>query len=177
MPDEMPVSLAEHIYAAARADLEYGTSLTAARHHIENLLGAFSYAVCSRDANALEELTRDVAVSLNEHIPCGKSKAAKIIDWFANTGPATTQTITNISLRFGESNVLYSGTYQDWNMEYMPRCTAIGRFTGRLKAGPQVWRWEEHGVTKFGSLAERSEAAHQLTSAAVLGRSIPQSTR
>lgn len=33
MPDEMPVSFAEHGHAAARADMEFGTSLTAARHH------------------------------------------------------------------------------------------------------------------------------------------------
>lgn len=177
MPDETPSFLAEHIFAAARAELEFRTNLTAARHHIENLLTAFSHAVCSRDAHALGELTGGVAVSLDGHIPCGKSKPAKIIDWFAHTDPATTQTIPNISLRFGESVALYSATYQDWETGPTPRCTAIGRFHGRLKAGPQVWRWEEHGVTKFGSLAERLAAAHQLTSASVLGQSILQSTR
>lgn len=177
MPDEMPFSLAEHVYAAARADMEFRTSLTAARHHIENLLNGFSHAVCSRDANTLEEMTRNLTVSLNDHIPGGRSKAAKIIDWFAHTDPATTQTITNVSLRFHENKVLYSATYQDWNTEFLPKCTAIGRFTGRLKAGPQVWRWEEHGVTKFGSLAERFAGTHQLTSSPVLGRNILQSTR
>lgn len=64
IPAEMPVSLAEHIYAAARADMEFGTSLTAAQHHIENLLSAFSHAVCNRDADALGELTHHVTVSL-----------------------------------------------------------------------------------------------------------------
>lgn len=170
MPDEMPVFLAEHIYAAARTDMEFGTSLTAARHHIENLLNAFSYAVCSRDANSLEELTRNLSVSLNDHIPCGTSRAVKIIDWFAHD-PATTQTITNISLRFRENNVLYSATYQDWSTEFTPQCTAIGRFTGRLKAGPQVWRWEEHKITTFTDRSGHPEAVAQETHARSHGRS------
>ncbi|WP_458112238.1 hypothetical protein M1D88_18620 [Arthrobacter sp. R1-13] len=161
MPDEMAVVLAEHIYAAARADMEFVTSLTSARHHIENLLSAFSHAVCVRDASALEELIRDVAVSLDGHIPCGTSKAAKIMDWFDGTDPATTQTITNISLRFDENNVLYSATYQDWNTASPPQCMAIGRFTGRLKAGPQVWRWEEHKVATFTDHFDHPEAVVQ----------------
>jgi hypothetical protein len=171
MPDEMPVVLAKHIYSAARADMEFATSLTAARHHIENLLNAFSHAVCSRDTSALEELIRDVTVSLNGHIPCGTSKAANIMDWFDHTDPATTQTITNISLRFDENNVLYSASYQDWNTESLPQCTAVGRFTGRLKAGPQVWRWEEHRITTFTDHFGHPEAVGQQNATSYPGRS------
>jgi len=53
MPDETPSVLAGHLYAAAGAEMVFRTNLTAARHHIENLLSAFTHAVCSRDADAL----------------------------------------------------------------------------------------------------------------------------
>lgn len=65
MPDEIPVSLTEHIYAATRVDMLFGTSLTAARHHIENLLRQFSHAICNLEADALGELTGHVTVSPN----------------------------------------------------------------------------------------------------------------
>lgn len=138
MPDETPSVLAGHIYTAAGAEIEFRTHLTAARHHIENLLSAFTHAFCSRDADALGELTGHVTVSLNAHVPSGESKPAKIIDWFAHADHAITQTITNISLPSGASAVLYSATYQNWDTRRAPRCTSMGTFTGPLNTGPQA---------------------------------------
>lgn len=164
MPDETPSVLTEHIHAAARADLEFQTSLTAARHHFENLLNAFSQAVCNRDVHRLGELTGTVAVSLNGDCQRGDTKHGRIIAWFGHENPATTQTITNISLRLDNRSVIYSATYQDWVSEPAPRCTAMGTFQGRLHAGPQVWRWQEHTINKFSDLAELSAIDHHLSS-------------
>lgn len=177
MIDETRSTIAEHAYLAARADMEFRTNLTAARHYVENLLTAFSYAVCSRNALMLTGLTGTVAVSLDGDLQSGESKSERIIEWFAHSGLPTIQTITNISLGFGDGSALYSATYQDWESGPVPRCIAIGMYQGRLKAGPQVWRWEEHQVTKPTNRAYCRDAVHHFTSPPIRGQRSLQPAR
>lgn len=159
--DEACSSLGADILAAARADMEFRTNLTAARHHLANLLNAFSDAVCRMDAEALDELMRTVCVILDGHPESEEPASTRIIDWFGHPR-GTVQTVSNLSIRFSDGTVLYSATYQDWDAKGEPRCTDIGRYAGRLKAGPQVWRWEEHRITRLTSLAvSHQHASHE----------------
>lgn len=148
-PDVVPVSLGDHIFAAARADMEFQNTLAALRHYLENLLAAFSYAVCSRDTGRLGQLIKGVSISLHGCPEChpGSPGPEQIISWFGHTAPIMRQTITNISVQYGQDSVLYSAVYQDWEAGPSPRCTALGTFQGKLTTGHQVWRWAEHTVT------------------------------
>lgn len=47
------------IRAAARTDMEFRSAAAVPRHHVENLLAAFSFAICRRDAAQLGELIHD----------------------------------------------------------------------------------------------------------------------
>jgi len=152
----IPTFFSAGIFSAARADMEFNSTLPAARHYVENLLAAFSHAVCSRQASRLRELTQCVAVGLGGLASCpGSHTPEQIIAWFGHMAPATTQVITNLSLGFFENSVVYTATYQDWETDSWPQCSAIGAYHGRLKAGPTVWRWEEHTITKLSGRAAR----------------------
>jgi hypothetical protein len=144
--------LSAGIFSAARADMEFNSTLPEARHYVENLLTAFSHAVCSRNTSLLGELTQHVAVGLGTPATLpGPRDPGQIIDWFAHSAPTTTQIVTNLSLGFFEDAVTYTAIYQDWEPESGPRCSALGTYHGRLKAGPTVWRWEEHTVTRLSA--------------------------
>src|SRR4051812_44837491 len=82
---------------AARADMEFNTSLPAIRHYLENLLAAFTYAVFSLDDRYVGELMNGVAVRLEGCPGCSSSKPSpeKIISWFSVGARSRRQTITN----------------------------------------------------------------------------------
>lgn len=153
-----PAVFTADVFSAAGVDMEFNSALPAARHYLENLLAAFSLAVCSRDKPRLSELTRSVAIGLGG--PMGRPgamSADQIIAWFAHPASRTTQTITNLSARFFGNSVVYTATYQDWEWESGPRCFALGAYRGRLKAGPTVWNWEEHALIKLSEPALRDD--------------------
>ncbi|MEV7663607.1 hypothetical protein [Paenarthrobacter sp. NPDC089316] len=152
-PSQDAVSL-DLVFIAANADMEFTTRLPAARHHIQNLLAAFSLALCRQDAVRLADLIRGVRIS-NGSAP--STDPAQILGWFnANHHPAA-QTIHNLSVQFTDGAVHYSGFYQDWNSGPHWNCTAIRSFSGRLKAGHQVWRWEEHSMHLLAPTAPPSD--------------------
>lgn len=109
----IPTFQSAAIFSAARADMEFNSTLPAARHYVENLLAAFSHAVCSRNASCLRELTQRVAVGLGGRASRpGPHDPEQIIAWFGHTAPATTQVITNLSLGFFENAVVYTAIYK-----------------------------------------------------------------
>jgi len=135
------------LLAAARADMEFETSLPALRHYLENRLAAFAHAVASQDCQSLAEVVRGVAVRMEGCPVCTGSivGARQIVSWFG-VGPSSWQTVHNLSVHFEPDSVVYSAIYQDWDVSSQPRCTAIGTYRGRLKAEIQVWKWVEHTV-------------------------------
>lgn len=163
MPDKEPTDIAQHIYAAARVDMEFQNNLASARHYVENLLNAFSQAVCTRNEPALEELVRSVAIGLAGDTSRSRATPERIIGWFGHTNAIAAQTISNISVRFEDKAVFYSAVYQDWETGPPPYCSAIGKFNGRLRTGPQVWRWEEHEMTALNGVDGRQITADRQT--------------
>ncbi|MEO5314721.1 hypothetical protein PV772_11475 [Pseudarthrobacter sp. CC12] len=136
---------------AARADMEFKTSLPALRHYLENLLAAFAHAVVSRDDQYLDGLMKGVTVRLEGCLACTGSRpgGAPIISWFSVGSVSRRQTVTNLSVHFEEGFVLYSAIYQDWETTPAPRCIAMGTYRGRLKPERQVWRWVEHSAQRI----------------------------
>lgn len=151
-------------FAAARGDMEYRTALPAARHYIENLLAAFSHAVCTRDTGHLGELTKGTSISLEgpRASVSDPNDPKQIMAWFGSASSVTTQLISNMSIQRVEDSVVYIAHFQEWETEPHLTCTAVGTYHGRLQAGPQVWRWTDHGVKVFGTVegqATKSEAS------------------
>lgn len=153
-PDEVPClaapDLAESIYAAVAGGMEFRSPLATARHHIENLLTAFGLAVSRNDASNLEKLTRSVRVELDGPYGLPQACAEEIIRWFDQESRESLQTLSNLSVRYAAQAVVYTAIYQMWDLNHEARCTRIGIYRGKLSAGPQVWRWEEHGITTLG---------------------------
>lgn len=139
------------VLEAARADMEFETSLPALRHYLENLLGAFAHAVVSQDDEYLGELMKGVTVGLEGCPACTSSRPSsrQISSWFIVGTAVKRQTLTNLSVYFEEGFVLYSATYQDWETTPAPRCTAMGTYRGRFKSERQVWRWVDHSAQRI----------------------------
>lgn len=148
----VPSDFCAEVFSAARADMEVHTALPAARHYLENLLAAFSNAICDRDVARLGELTRSVSIGLGGPVADpGVTDADRIIRWFAQKAVLTAQTITNLSVRCLENSIVYTAVYQDWRLNPRPECLSVGTYQGRLRAGPTVWKWEEHAIFKLSA--------------------------
>lgn len=145
----IPTELSDRIYSAARQDLEFKSSLAVARHHIENLLAAFSHAVATRDEDSLTTIIRATRISVEEAEYASEGLGARsVIDWLAPWSRNVLLTTNGLSVQFSGHSVLYAAAYQTWEISTetnsSPACTSIGTLHGWLESGPQVWRWTEH---------------------------------
>lgn len=146
---DIPSELSDRIYSAARQDLEFRSSLVVARHHLENLLAAFSHAVVTRDEDSLTTILRTTQVSVGAVKHASETLGARnVIDWFAPGNRNVLLTTHGLSVQFSGNSVLYTAAYQTWetstDANSSPVCTSIGSLHGCLQPGPQVWRWTEH---------------------------------
>jgi hypothetical protein len=146
---DIPTELSDRIYSAARQDLEFKSRLTVARHHIENLLPAFSHAVATRDEDSRARIIRTTRISVEEAKHASEGLCAlNVIDWLAPWSRNVLLTANGLSVQFSGRSVLYAAAYQTWEISTeansSPVCTSIGSLHGCLKPGPQVWRWTEH---------------------------------
>jgi hypothetical protein len=146
---DIPTELSDRIYSAARQALEFKSSLVVARHHMENLLAAFSHAVATRDEDSLATIIRTTRISVEEAKHASEVLGARnVIDWFAPWSRNVLLTTHGLSVQFSGHSVLYAAAYQTWEISTeansSPVCTSIGSLHGCLEPGPQVWRWTEH---------------------------------
>lgn len=146
---DIPIELSDRIYSAARQDLEFKSSLAVARHHIENLLAAFSHAVATRDEDSLATIIRTTRISVEEAELASEVLGARcVIDWLAPWSRNVLLTTNGLSVQFSGRSVLYAATYQTWEISTeansWPECASIGTLQGCLESGPQVWTWTEH---------------------------------
>lgn len=142
-------NVGDQILAAASSDMEFTNPLPVLRHYLENLLAAFSHAICTRNTQYIDEMTGLVDVRLEGCPQCSNSSPTpgQLISWFGHGATPMRQTVTNLSIQYVGDSVLYSAQYQDWETAPQPRCMAIGTYHGRLKAGHQVWKWVEHSMS------------------------------
>lgn len=81
---DTPTEVSERLHLAAQQDLEFKSSLAVARHHIENLLAAFSHAVATRDEDSLAMITHTTRISVQRTNQASKGlDVRRIIDWLA----------------------------------------------------------------------------------------------
>ncbi|MGX9899611.1 hypothetical protein ACW0JT_06350 [Arthrobacter sp. SA17] len=132
-----------------RQDLEFKSSLAVARHHIENLLAAFSHAAATRDEDSLAMIIRSTRISIERADQASTElDVSRVINWLAPWNRNVLLTTTGLSVHFYGSSVRYSAIYQIWEVETetnsSPACTSMGTLHGCLATGPQVWTWTDH---------------------------------
>jgi hypothetical protein len=121
------------------------------RHHVENLLSLWCSAVDAGDCGLLRELLGDgspctdngcftpVSAGMSGFLclyPQGKAKSRR--------------TFSNLSVWRDSDFGYYSASIQTWTLDSQWICTDFSSYEGRLKAGPQVWRWDQHRVRTVG---------------------------
>lgn len=125
------------------------------RHHVENLLSLWCSAVDAGDCSLLRELLRDASPLMDNE--CFTSVSADMSDALCPDphDPAKSKrAFSNLNVWRDSEYGYYTASVQTWTLGSQWTCTDISSCEGRLKAGPQVWRWDRHRVRTIGEPQE-----------------------
>jgi hypothetical protein len=125
------------------------------RHHVENLLSLWCFAVDAGDCGLLRELLGDASPRMDND--CFTPVSADMSDFLSLDphGPAKSKrAFSNLSVWRDSDFGYYTASVQTWTLGSQWTCTDFSSCEGRLKAGPQVWRWDRHRVRTIGEPQE-----------------------
>lgn len=145
----LPAAFRDLVARVAEQDMEFHSPLPTARHYVENLLAAFSSAVSTTDTASLSYFIKHVSVRIHgrDHVSVPFTPD-DIIEQFSPAGHSALVTIQNLSVGYSEKGLAYACIYQTWDANN-PIPLSVGTLQGRLKAGPQVWKWTNHDIQRL----------------------------
>jgi hypothetical protein len=125
------------------------------RHHVENLLSLWCSAADAGDCGLLRELLGDASPCTNgECFAPGSAGMSEFPCQYPQGPVKSTRVFSNVSVWRDSDFGYYSAFVQTWTLGSQWMCTEISSYQGRLKAGPQVWRWDQHRVRNIGGPQE-----------------------
>lgn len=125
------------------------------RHHVENLLSLWCSAVDAGDCGLLRELLGDSSPCMdNECFTPGSAGMSEFLCLYPQGPDKSTRVFSNLSVWRENDFGYYSASVQTWTLGSQWICTDFSSYEGRLKAGPQVWRWDQHRVRTIGEPQE-----------------------
>jgi hypothetical protein len=125
------------------------------RHHVENLLSLWCSASDAGDCGSLRELLGDASPFIdNECCTPGSEGMSDCLRLYPQGKAKSTRVFSNLSVWRDSDFGYYSASVQTWTLESQWICTDFSSYEGRLKAGPQVWRWDQHRVRTIGEPQE-----------------------
>lgn len=125
------------------------------RHHVENLLSLWCFAIDAGDCGLLRELLGDASLHMDNE--CFTPVSANISDfpYLDPDEPAKSKRVfSNVSVWRDSDFGYYTASVQTWTLGSRWTCTDFSSCEGRLKAGPQVWRWDRHQIRTIGEPQE-----------------------
>jgi hypothetical protein len=128
------------------------------RHHVENLLSLWCSAADAGDCRLLRELLGHASPCTdNECLPPGSAGIWEFPCQYPQGPVKSMRVFSNVTVWRDGDFGYYSALVQTWKLGSRWMCTEINPHEGRLKAGPQVWRWDQHQVRSIGGLQEVPE--------------------
>jgi hypothetical protein len=125
------------------------------RHHVENLLSSWCSAADAGDCGLLRELFGGVSLCIDHECFTPGSASMSEFVCLNPQGPAkSTRVFANLRVWRDTDFGYYSATVQTWVLGSEWVCTDFSSCEGRLRAGPQVWRWDQHRVRTIGEPQE-----------------------
>lgn len=125
------------------------------RHHVENLLSLWCSAADAGDCGLLRELLGDASPCMdNECFTPRSAGTSEFLCQHPQGRDRSTRLFSNLRVWRDGDFGYYSATVQTWTVGSELVCTDFSSCEGRLKAGPQVWRWEQHRVRTIGEPQE-----------------------
>lgn len=123
------------------------------RHHVENLLSLWCSAADAGDCGLLHELLGDASPCMdNECFTPGSPGMSEFLCQYPQGPDKSTRVFSNLSVWRDSDFGYYSASVQTWTLGSQWICTDFSSYEGRLKAGPQVWRWDQHRVRTMENL-------------------------
>jgi hypothetical protein len=121
------------------------------RHHVENLLSLWCSALDAHDWEFLRDLLGNASLYVDDEL---LRSASQDIDEFLRLGPQeparSSRIFTNLRIWRDNDFAYYSSSVQTWTLGSEWTCKDVSFYEGRLKSGPQVWRWDQHRVRTLG---------------------------
>ena len=125
------------------------------RHHVENLLSLWCLAVDTGDCGLLRKLFGDASPRIDDEFSMPGSAEIPDFPWLDRDEPAKRKRVfSNLCVWQNSDFGYYTASIQTWALGSQWTCTDISSCEGRLKAGPQVWRWDRHRVRTIGEPQE-----------------------
>lgn len=125
------------------------------RHHVENLLSLWCSAADAGDCGLLRELLGGVSPCIDhECFTPGSASMSEFLCLYPRGPAKSTRIFANLSVWRDADFGYYSATVQTWALGSEWVCTDFSFCEGRLRAGPQVWRWDHHRVRTIGEPQE-----------------------
>lgn len=125
------------------------------RHHVENLLSLWCSAVDAGDCALLHELLGDASPCMDSEcftpVSAGTSDSLRLD---RQGRERSTRIFSNLSVWRESDFGYYTASVQTWTLGSQWICTDFSSCEGRLRAGPQVWRWERHRLRTIGEPQE-----------------------
>ena len=149
----LPETYTNLVLPAAIQDMEFRSSLPAARHYVENLLAAFSAAVGTTDTAKLIQLLQGVDIRVDGRELQPGQGPEQVVSQFSPEGHPSLIVTNNLSVRHADGGLMYTCTYQAWSAD-TPVSFTTGTLQGRLNTGPQVWKWASHDIHRWGKTAD-----------------------
>lgn len=129
--------------------------LTTLRHHVENLLSLWCTALDTNDLGLLCELLGDASLYVDDApVAPGSPGMKEFLHGCPPDSGTSSRIFTNLRIWCGGGFGYYSSVVQTWTLGPEWTCTNFSSYEGRLKAGPQVWRWDQHRVRTLGQRME-----------------------
>ncbi|MBT8163591.1 MULTISPECIES: hypothetical protein [Arthrobacter] len=133
---------------ALRQDLEVHTKLATARHHIENLLAAFSHAIAGNHQDLLTALLRNVRVTLVGSEHCHElAPVVRLLQLVAPSGTRVWFLTSNLGVAYEDRDVTFTAVYQILDAGSRHNRLGIGSIRGSLRSGAETWTWSSLEIT------------------------------
>ncbi|UYY83109.1 hypothetical protein OIT41_08785 [Arthrobacter sp. YA7-1] len=141
----------------ARVDKEFGAlpmclelnlaAMVTLRHHVENLLSLWCTALDAHDWEFLRDLLGNASLYVDDEPLRSDSKDMEEFLLPRPQEPVRSSRIfTNLRIWRDNDFAYYSSSVQTWTLGSEWTCKDVSFYEGRLKSGPQVWRWDQHRV-------------------------------
>ncbi|GAA4039444.1 hypothetical protein GCM10023063_25960 [Arthrobacter methylotrophus] len=121
------------------------------RHHVENLLSLWCSAADAGDCGLLGVLLGDASLYMDDEcFTSGSPGMSEFLRLYTREKAQSTRVFTNLSVWCDSDFGYYSCSVQTWTLGSEWTCNEVSSYEGRLKSGPQVWKWDQHRVRKLG---------------------------
>jgi hypothetical protein len=129
--------------------------LSTLRHHVENLLSLWCSALDANDSGLLSELLGGASLYVDgAPMSPAEPDLTVLLRRCPPEAGKSSRMYTNLRIWRDSGFGYYSCIVQTWTRGPEWTCADFSSYEGRLRAGPQVWRWDQHRVTTVGKRME-----------------------